>query len=202
LTTERSQGPPSPGEEMHAGGMILAFEGMRPRIDPTAWIAPGAIVIGNVEVGAEASIWFGAVIRGDERDHPIRIGARTSIQDNCVIHVSSRGPTLIEADVTVGHGAVMESCRIGRGSLIGMNAVVLAGASVGERCLVAAGSVVAEGFELSDGQLAAGSPARAKRALDERSMARLAGGAAHYVSLSRRYRAHGSDAFPGDRGER
>jgi carbonic anhydrase/acetyltransferase-like protein (isoleucine patch superfamily) len=92
---------------------ILPYAGIHPRIHPTAFIAPGAVVIGNVTVGEEASVWFGAVIRGDEPEHEISIGARTSIQDNVVVHVSRQGPTLIGAGVTVGHGAVLESCVVG-----------------------------------------------------------------------------------------
>ena len=104
---------------------ILPFGGRAPRIHPSAFVAPTAVIIGDVEVGAESSIWFGAVLRGDSPTHPIRVGARTSVQDNCVIHVSEQGPTIIGDEVTVGHGAVFESCEVRRGALIGMNAVLL-----------------------------------------------------------------------------
>jgi carbonic anhydrase/acetyltransferase-like protein (isoleucine patch superfamily) len=167
--------------------MILEFEGMVPRIDPTAWIAPTATVIGNVEIGPEASVWFGAVIRGDERENVIRIGARTSVQDNCVVHVSARGPTVVGAEVTIGHGAVLESCTIGDGALIGMNAVILQRAAVGEQALVAAGSVVAEGVEIPARHLAAGIPARVKKEIEGESLGWVTRSAAHYVALSRRY---------------
>ena len=167
--------------------MILEFEGFIPRVHPSAWLAPTAVVIGNVEIGPESSVWFGAVIRGDEPEHAIRIGARTSVQDNCVVHVSSKGPTLIGDEVTIGHGAVLESCRIGDGALIGMNAVVLQRAIVGDRALVGAGAVVPNGMEIPARHLAVGAPARVKREIAGESLQWLERGARHYVALSRRY---------------
>ena len=172
--------------------MIYSFEGMTPRIDPSAWIAPNATVIGNVEIGAEASVWYGAVIRGDDREHVVRIGARTSVQDNCVVHVSDRGPTLVGEEVTIGHGAVLESCEIGDRALIGMNAVVLQNARVGSEALIAAGSVVASGSEIPDRHLAAGTPARVKKEIEGESLGWVQRSAAHYVKLSRRYLADGN----------
>lgn len=166
---------------------ILSFDGIAPSIHPSAWVAPTATIIGNVVIEEEASIWFGAVLRGDDPAREIRVGARTSIQDNCVIHVSADGPTRIGPDVTVGHGAVMESCVIGRGALVGMNAVVLQRATVGEGALIAAGSVVAAGTEIPDRHLAAGTPARLKKELPVGSSGWMARGAEHYVQLSRRY---------------
>jgi carbonic anhydrase/acetyltransferase-like protein (isoleucine patch superfamily) len=172
--------------------MILEFEGMKPRIHPTARIAPTATVIGNVEIGEQASVWFGAVIRGDNREHPIRIGARSAVQDNCVVHVSSRGPTLIGEDVRIGHGAVVESCEIGSAALIGMNAVVLQNAVVGEQALVAAGAVVTAGAAVPARHLAAGAPARVKKEIDGESLRWISSTSAHYVNLSRRYLAEGA----------
>ena len=170
---------------------ILPYAGIHPRIHPTAFIAPGATVIGNVTVEEEASVWFGAVIRGDEPEHEIRIGARTSIQDNVVVHVSRQGATLIGPDVTVGHGAILESCVVGQGALIGMNAVVLQRASVGAAALVAAGAVVGSGAEIPPRTLAVGSPARVKKELEGESLRWVATSAAHYVELSRSYLAQG-----------
>ncbi len=172
---------------------ILPFAGIHPRIHPSAFVAPTATVIGNVTVGEEASIWFGAVIRGDEPDHEIRVGARTSIQDNCVVHVSRQGATLIGADVTVGHGAILESCTVGDGALIGMNAVVLQRAVVGPAALVAAGAVVGSGAEIPARHLAAGTPAVVKKELAGESLRWVTNSAAHYVELSRRYMAQGGD---------
>lgn len=170
---------------------ILPFRGIHPEIHPSAFIAPTATVIGNVIIGEEASVWFGATLRGDEPDHPIRVGARTSVQDNCVLHVSAAGPTLIGADVTIGHGAVMESCTVERGALIGMNAVVLQGATVGEEALIAAGAVVATGAEIPARHLAAGTPAQVKKELGGESLGWIQHSAPHYVELARDYRSQG-----------
>jgi len=171
--------------------LILPFSGRTPRIHPEAFVAPSAVVIGNVEIGAEASVWFGAVLRGDQPDIPIVIGERCSVQDNCVVHVSAEGPTVLEEEVTVGHGALLESCTVGRSALIGMNAVVLQRARVGAGCVVAAGAVVGEGMEIPAHHLAAGVPARVKKELAGASAAWVARSAAHYVELSRRYLAEG-----------
>jgi carbonic anhydrase/acetyltransferase-like protein (isoleucine patch superfamily) len=167
--------------------LILPFAGITPRIHPSAYIAPNATVIGNVEIGAEASVWFGAVIRGDEPEHPIVVGARSSVQDNCVVHVSRQGPTVIGEEVTVGHGAVLESCTIGRRALIGMNAVVLQRAVIGEEALIAAGATVPAGAEIPARHLAAGTPAVVKKALEGASLGWIETSAAHYVRLSRKY---------------
>lgn len=176
---------------------ILTFGGHTPRIHPTAWLAPTATVIGNVVVEEHASIWFGAVLRGDEPDHEIRVGARTSVQDNCVVHVSARGPTDIGSGVTVGHGAVLESCVIGDGALIGMNAVVLQEAVVGEQALVAAGTVVGAGARIPARHLAAGAPARVKKELEGESLGWVTNSADHYVELASRYRReHPRDDLP------
>ena len=168
--------------------IVLPFGGIEPRIHPSAWIAPTATIIGNVVIEAEASIWFGAVLRGDDPLHEIRIRARTSIQDNCVVHVSAEGPTLIGPDATVGHGAVLESCGVGRGALIGMNAVVLQRATVGDEALVAAGAVVIAGADIPARHLAAGAPARVRKELEGDSLGWLLRSADHYVDLARRYR--------------
>jgi carbonic anhydrase/acetyltransferase-like protein (isoleucine patch superfamily) len=177
---------------------ILSFGGATPQIHPSAWVAPTATLIGKVVVEEEASIWFGAVLRGDDPEHEIRVGARTSVQDNCVVHVSARGPTLIGAEVTVGHGAVLESCTIGRGALIGMNAVILQGARVGDEALIAAGAVVGADSEIAARHMAAGAPAQAKKELSGESLRWVTHSAAHYVELSRRYRQeHSSGAADG-----
>jgi carbonic anhydrase/acetyltransferase-like protein (isoleucine patch superfamily) len=172
--------------------MIIEYRGKRPRVHPSAFIAPTAVLIGDVEVGEESSIWFGAVLRGD--NGPIRIGARTSIQDNCVLHVSEHGQTIVGDDVTVGHCAVMEDCRIEQFALIGSNAVVLGGALVGERSLIAAGSVVGERAQIPPGVLAAGAPAKVKKPLDGEAARWIDGSAAEYVALSRSYMKEGVDS--------
>lgn len=166
---------------------IITYRGATPRIHPTAFIAPTAVLVGNVEVGAESSIWFGAVLRGDDPDHVIRIGARTSVQDNCVLHVSAQGPTIVGDDVTIGHGAVFESCEVGNRALIGMNAVILHGAVIGEESLVAALSVVPEGMQVPPRTLVAGAPARVRKELTGESARWVRDSSAHYVALSRSY---------------
>jgi carbonic anhydrase/acetyltransferase-like protein (isoleucine patch superfamily) len=142
--------------------MILEFDGKRPKIAETAFIAPNATIIGDVTIEDGASIWFGAVLRGDFG--PIVVGARTSIQDNCVIHVTESG-TYIAEDVTVGHGAILHNCRIGRSSVIGMNAVVLDNAEIGEESVVAAGSVVPTNAKFPPRVLVAGIPAEQKKTI-------------------------------------
>lgn len=170
---------------------ILSLDGVTPRIHPSAFIAPTAVVIGDVEIGPESSVWFGAVLRGDHPDFGIRIGARASIQDNCVLHVSARGATIIGDEATIGHGAVFESCEIGRRALIGMNSVILHGAIIGDGSLVAALSVVPEGMIVPDGVLVAGSPARVRKQLGGESAAWVGQSAEHYVELAARYLAQG-----------
>jgi carbonic anhydrase/acetyltransferase-like protein (isoleucine patch superfamily) len=178
--------------------MILPYSGVHPRIHPTAFIAPNAVIIGNVVIGEEASVWFGAVLRGDEPEHEIRVGARTSIQDNVVLHVSRQGATVIGPGVTVGHGAVLESCVVGAGALIGMNAVVLQRATVGEQALIAAGAVVGEGVEIPARALAAGVPARVRKTLEGESLRWVETSSAHYVELARSYLDQGIGRPDGD----
>jgi carbonic anhydrase/acetyltransferase-like protein (isoleucine patch superfamily) len=175
---------------------VLSFGGHTPRVHPTAFLAPTAVLIGNVQVGPESSIWFGAVLRGDQGAPGICVGARSSIQDNCVIHVSARGPTLIGDDVTVGHGAVFESCEIRRGALIGMNAVLLHGVVVDEEALVAALSVVPAGMHVPPRTLVAGAPATVRKALEGESAEWIRGSAGHYVELAREYRNQGIGIVP------
>ena len=166
---------------------IIPFHGITPTVHPSAWIAPTAVLIGDVEVGPESSIWFGAVLRGDHPDHGIRIGARTSIQDNCVLHVSAEGPTVVGDDVTIGHGAAFESCEVRDGALIGMNAVLLHHAVIGQESLVAAGSVVPTGMDVPPRTMVAGSPATVRKELQGESADWIRGSADHYVELSREY---------------
>ncbi len=168
---------------------IISINGRTPRIHPTAFVAPNAVIIGDVEIGPESSIWFGAVLRGDHPDHGIRIGARTSVQDNCVLHVSARGPTLVGDEVTVGHGATFESCEIRTRALVGMNAVILHGAVIGAGALVAALSVVPEGMQVPPSTLVAGAPARVRKELTGESAAWVRDSASHYVELAGRYLA-------------
>lgn len=173
---------------------IIEFKGKRPRIHPSAFIAPTAVLIGDVTVGPEASVWFGAVLRGDDPDNGIVVGARTSVQDNCVVHVGAWGPTVIGDDVTVGHGAKFESCVIGDRTLVGMNAVILQNAVIGSECVLAANTVVMEGARIPDRSLVAGVPGKVKKTIEDGNAAEWIGrGGTHYVELGREYKAGGVD---------
>ena len=176
---------------MSARALLLPFNGMWPEVADDAFLAPGAVLIGNVRVGAQTSVWFGAVLRGDHPRNPIVIGPRTSIQDGCVIHVGDWCATAVGADCTIGHGAKFESCTIGDGSTVGMNAVILQEAVIGAGSLVAAGAVVLERTEVPPGSLVAGVPARVRKQLGGSAADWVARGGAHYVQLSRRYLAQG-----------
>jgi carbonic anhydrase/acetyltransferase-like protein (isoleucine patch superfamily) len=165
---------------------IYSLEGMAPTISDSAWVADTAQVIGRVELGDDASVWFGTVIRGDTET--IRIGRRTNIQDASVLHADVGKPLIIGDDVTVGHQVMLHGCTIGNGSLIGIGAVVLNGAIIGKGCLVGAGSLVTEGKEFPDGVLIVGSPARVVRHLSSDQTSGLLTSARHYVENASRFR--------------
>jgi carbonic anhydrase/acetyltransferase-like protein (isoleucine patch superfamily) len=156
-----------------------------PHLDTGAWVADSAQVIGRVRLGVQASVWFGAVLRGD--NEWISIGARSNVQDGSVLHTDMGSPLTLGDDVTIGHQVMLHGCSIGDGALVGIQAVVLNGARIGRNCLVGAGSVVTEGKEFADGSLILGSPAQAVRLLTPEQIARMRTGAAHYVSNARRY---------------
>lgn len=166
--------------------MIYALDGVSPQIHPTAWIAPSAVVIGNVVLGEGASVWFNAVLRGD--NEPMTIGPRCNVQDGCILHSDPGFPLTLEEDVTLGHLAMVHGCHVGAGALIGMKATILNGARIGPGALVGAGALVPEGREVEAGKLALGSPAKAVRDLSEAEIQRCAATAAHYVQNARRYR--------------
>ncbi len=176
--------------------MIAAFEGFSPQIAPDAFIAPTAVLIGNVIVGPRASVWFGAVLRGDHGEQAIEIGAGSNVQDNCVIHVSLQRGTRIGENVTIGHGAILEACEVGDGAVIGMGSTILEHASIGRRSMIAAGSTVLAGTEIPDEVLAAGVPATVKKRLEGASAWWIERSSAHYVDLARRYREHGLEHPP------
>jgi carbonic anhydrase/acetyltransferase-like protein (isoleucine patch superfamily) len=166
--------------------VIKSFAGKSPQIDPQAWVADNATVIGDVVLGAHASIWYGAVIRGDVEK--IRIGAGTNVQDNSVIHVDSSGFATVVGDrVTVGHRVVLHGCHIGHGALIGMGAIVMNGAEIGEGAMIAAGALVPPGLKIPPGVLAVGSPAKVKRTLTDEEKQDLRESAEHYVELAREH---------------
>ena len=146
--------------------MIKAFNNLRPKIHETVFVAETAVIIGDVEIGANSSVWYNSIVRGDVNF--IRIGERTNIQDNCIIHVSRKThPTVLEDEVTLGHRVTLHGCVVETGSLIGIGAIVLDGARVGRNSLVAAGSLVTPNTQIPPGSLVIGSPAKVKRPLDE-----------------------------------
>lgn len=149
------------------------------------WVAPDANIIGQVEIGEDVGIWFGATLRGD--NEPIRLGAGTNIQENTVIHVDPGFPVTIGEGCTIGHGAIIHGCTIGDNSLIGMGATVLNGARIGRNCLVGANALVTEGKEFPDNSLIVGSPAKAIRVLDDAAIEGLKRSASHYVKNWQRY---------------
>jgi carbonic anhydrase/acetyltransferase-like protein (isoleucine patch superfamily) len=164
----------------------------QPEIGARAWIDPAAVVIGRVTIGADSSVWPGAIVRGDVNF--IRIGARTSIQDGSVLHVASARlaggegiPLLVGDDCTVGHRAVLHACTIGDRCLVGMGAIVMDGAVIGDEAILGAGALVTPGKRVPPRTLWVGSPARQLRALDEKEIAYLAESAAHYVALKDEY---------------
>jgi carbonic anhydrase/acetyltransferase-like protein (isoleucine patch superfamily) len=157
-----------------------------PVCDQSAWIAPGAIVLGDVVLGPESSIWYGCVLRGD--NDRITVGAGSNIQDLTVIHVDAGYPCRIGRQVVVGHRAVLHGCTIEDGALIGMGAIVLNGAVVGAGAVVAAGALVPEGQVIPAGMVAMGSPARVVRAVEAELAARRDATCRHYVDQARRHR--------------
>lgn len=167
--------------------MIASFKGKTPQISETAFIASTAAIIGDVIIEDDVSIWFGAVLRGDFGKIVVRRGS--SIQDNAVIHSKTGALTEIDEEVTVGHGAVLEGCRIHRRTVVGTNAVVLNGAEIGEQVMIAAGSVVVEGAHIPARVLAAGQPARVKKELSGSALNWVENAAPDYQQLARDYKA-------------
>lgn len=171
--------------------MLVELDGYRPRISTRALIAPTAVLIGNVVVEDDASVWYGAVLRADHGEQAIVVGARSSVQDNCVIHVSLDHGTTIGEDVTVGHGAILEGCDIDDGAVVGMNAVVLERARLGARSLLAAGSALLAHAEIPPDCLAAGAPAVMKGPIAGAALRWIENSASHYVELACRYKNQG-----------
>jgi carbonic anhydrase/acetyltransferase-like protein (isoleucine patch superfamily) len=167
--------------------MIHTYRGITPKIHPSVYVAEGAQIIGDVEIGRDSSVWFNSVIRGDV--HFIRIGERTNIQDNAVLHVThDTYPLVIGSDVTIGHGAILHAATLKDCCLIGMGATVLDNATIGSYSLVAAGALVLEQFEVPAGSLVAGVPARVKRMLTQEEQEEIAQSARNYVEYVKTYR--------------
>jgi len=174
---------------------IQTFSGLTPAIGRRVFLAANAVVVGDVTLGDDVSVWYNVVIRGDI--HWIRIGARSNLQDGVIIHVE-RGlyPTLLEEEVSVGHGAMLHGCTVGAGSLIGMGAMVLNNAVIGEGSLVAAGAVVREGFKVPPRSLVAGVPAVVKRPLTDAEADRARRTASNYVEYKNNYLEQGFERPP------
>jgi carbonic anhydrase/acetyltransferase-like protein (isoleucine patch superfamily) len=165
--------------------MIYSLDGLAPRLGQDVYVAPNATVIGDVQLGDEVSIWFGAVLRGDvER---LTVGRRSNVQDNSVLHSDPGSPLTLGDRVTVGHAVILHGCTVGDGALIGMGAAILNDARIGRNCLVGANALITEGKEFADGMLIIGSPARAIRPLTTEELARMAGSADRYAKRGRLY---------------
>ncbi len=170
--------------------MLIPFGDVAPVVDATAYVQATAQVIGDVQIGAGASVWFHTVLRGDV--FPIRIGARTNVQDNSTVHVATgRYATVLGEDVTVGHNVVLHGCTVGDRCLIGIGAIVLDGTTIGEDCLIGAGALLTPGTAIPPGQLVLGSPAKVVRPLRDAERAHIARSAQNYVLAAERYRQLG-----------
>jgi len=167
---------------------IRAFDGHTPKIDESAYIDESAVVIGDVEVGADSSVWPCTVIRGDV--NYIRIGERTNVQDGSVLHVDPGCPINIAANCTIGHKVMLHGCSIDENTLIGINAVILNGAKIGKNCIIGANALVTEGTKIPDGSMALGSPAKVVKSLPQEASKLIAEGADHYVDNSARFAQH------------
>lgn len=168
--------------------MIRPFKDIEPQIHPTAFVEASAHVIGDVHIGAESSVWFNTVVRGDV--HFIRIGSRTNVQDNCVLHVrNGTCPTILENEVTVGHSVTLHGCYVERGSLIGIGSILLDDVLIGDHSIVAAGALLSPGTIIPPRSLVMGMPARVKRTLSDEEVAGLDIFWKNYVELSKAYKA-------------
>ncbi len=174
--------------ELHKpGGLLYALGNLRPTVDPTAWVAPTAVLIGDVRIGPGANIWFNCVLRGDT--NPVIIGARTNIQDGTVVHVDhGDNPTIVGDDVTVGHAAILHACRIQNNAFVGMGTTILDGAVVEEGGMLAARGFLGPGKRIGRYEMWMGSPARLVRTMDEAERARWADTVPHYMGLTARYK--------------
>jgi carbonic anhydrase/acetyltransferase-like protein (isoleucine patch superfamily) len=157
-----------------------------PQLADSVWIAPNATVSGDVRLAENVSIWWNAVLRGD--NDPITIGVNTNIQDGSVLHTDEGIPLTLGRDITVGHMVMLHGCTVGDGSLIGMGSILLNGATIGKNCLIGAGSLIPEGKSIPDRSLVVGSPGRVVRELTDEDIARIAYSARHYVLNAQRYR--------------
>lgn len=166
--------------------MVRDYNNISPKIHETAFIAPNSTVIGDVVLGANTTVWYNAVLRGDIES--IVVGDNTNVQEGCILHCKKGTKLKVGAFVTIGHGAILHSCSIGDNSLVGMGAIVLDDAEIGNNCLVAAGSVVTPRTKIPDGSLIAGSPAAIKRVLSEQEILELKNNAKEYIDILKYYK--------------
>lgn len=166
--------------------MIYQFENRKPTLPEEYYVADSAEVIGDVTLHNQASVWFGAVLRGDIE--PIILGERSNIQDNSIAHTSRKQPVIIGDDVTVGHNVVLHACTVGNNCLIGMGAILLDGCEIGDNCIIGAGALVGQKKKIPAGSLAVGTPAKVIRSLCEDDFANIHSFAERYVALQTRYR--------------
>ena len=171
--------------------MIRTYKGIKPKLGARAYVDASAQVVGAVELGEDASVWMNTVIRGDV--NRIRLGARTNVQDNCVLHVTAQHPTVLADDVTVGHSVTLHGCTIEKHCLVGIGAIVLNGAVVGEESIVAAGALVPEGMQVPPRSVVMGAPAKVKREVTEEERAGLRRYAENYVRYKDEYRAEAGE---------
>lgn len=173
--------------------MLVELDGKHPQVAETAFIAPTAVLIGDVTIGEESSVWYGAVLRSDQPGHRIVVGVGSSIQDNCVLHVATDRDTVVGDRVTVGHGAKLEGCTVQDGAVVGMNCVLLEGAVLGAGSLLGANSTLLAGTHIPPDVVAAGSPAVVKKEVSGPARWWVEQAADHYLERTRRYRSQGLD---------
>jgi carbonic anhydrase/acetyltransferase-like protein (isoleucine patch superfamily) len=171
---------------MSESGSLLPHGDRFPELADSAWVAPGAYVVGDVRIGEESSIWYGAVLRGDTE--PIQVGARTNVQDGCIVHADPGFPAIVGDDCVVGHNAIVHGCQIGDGCLVGMGATILNGARIGEGSIVAAGALVPEGKEYPPHSLIVGVPAKRVKDVSDEQTADIARGVRTYVERAASHR--------------
>jgi carbonic anhydrase/acetyltransferase-like protein (isoleucine patch superfamily) len=166
--------------------MMIPYNGVSPTVHASVFVAPGAYIIGNVQIGKESTVWFNAVLRGD--DGPIMVGERCSIQDNSTIHLYEGFPVIIEDDVTVGHNVILHGCKIGKRSIIGMGSTLLDNVEVGEECIIGANTLLAGGIKIPPRSLVLGSPGKVVRELSEKDLQMLQMSSEHYVQKGKEFR--------------
>lgn len=166
--------------------MHIPYNGITPKVHESVFVAPGAYIIGDVTIGEESTVWFNAVLRGD--DGPITVGKRSSIQDNSTIHLYEGSPVVIGDDVTIGHNVILHGCKIGRSSIIGMGSTLLDNVEVGEECIIGANTLLAGGIKIPPRSLVIGSPGKVVRKLTDKDLEMLRYSSENYVQKGKEYK--------------